>query len=156
MWARRRRARGFSRHLACGRIAVRGRAAHYSDERIEPDVEVIPSRSLPDHRGPSTEHPNMTGPISRKGLVSQAPSGSRAVIIWFPSGSETAWHSHEGGQVLHVLSGEGFVETENGHRVVITTGDTVLADPGERHRHGAGALELTQLTCSYGSTDWSA
>lgn len=58
------------------------------------------------------------------GLVTLAPGGA------------TPPHVHLGGQVIVVLTGEGFVETE-GERIEIGPGDVVITPPGELHTHGA-------------------
>ena len=65
-------------------------------------------------------------------------SRMRLVRVSFTPGARTAWHTHPGGQVLHVLSGEGLVQTTGEPPREIHPGDTVVIAPGERHWHGAG------------------
>ncbi|WP_081865910.1 AraC family ligand binding domain-containing protein [Blastococcus sp. URHD0036] len=45
-------------------------------------------------------------------------------------------HSHDGGQLIVVVSGNGWVETA-GERVWICPGDVVITPPDELHTHGA-------------------
>jgi len=69
------------------------------------------------------------------------PSPSRRVAMYsvhFLPGGRTAWHAHPAGQVLHVTEGSGFVQSKGGPAEVIRAGDTVVAEPGEWHWHGAG------------------
>jgi quercetin dioxygenase-like cupin family protein len=72
-------------------------------------------------------------------------------IVNAQPGGASPPHVHLGGQVMVVLEGRGFVETADGERVVMETGDIVIADPGEAHIHGA--LEdshITHLTITTG------
>jgi len=72
----------------------------------------------------------LAGPVNAEpldvGLVTLAPGGA------------TPLHSHDGGQLIVVVSGRGWVETA-GERVVVEAGDVVLTPPGEVHTHGADA-----------------
>jgi quercetin dioxygenase-like cupin family protein len=56
--------------------------------------------------------------------------------VFFAPGARTHWHSHEGGQILIVLAGEGFVGDKDGV-VRVSVGDTIWTPPGVRHWHGA-------------------
>jgi quercetin dioxygenase-like cupin family protein len=58
--------------------------------------------------------------------------------IHFAPGGRTAWHHHPFGQILHVTEGEGLVQRRGGGREPIGAGDTVQAEAGEWHWHGAG------------------
>jgi quercetin dioxygenase-like cupin family protein len=58
-------------------------------------------------------------------------------IIGFEAGVVTPPHVHHVGQVLVVLSGDGFVEVA-GERTTISAGDIVITPAGEWHTHGAG------------------
>ena len=51
-------------------------------------------------------------------------------------GGGTPPHTHIGGQVLHVVSGRGYVETD-GRRLEIGPGDLVITAAGGTHAHGA-------------------
>jgi quercetin dioxygenase-like cupin family protein len=57
--------------------------------------------------------------------------------VTFAPGARTDWHTHDGGQVLHVLAGQGRVATRGGETATIRAGDVVFFRPGEEHWHGA-------------------
>jgi len=85
------------------------------------------------------------------------PQGVRVLEVEFSPGSRSGWHSHPGGQVLHVLSGEGVVANREGQVLPMMTGDTVTAQPGELHWHGAApdkTMQQMSIT-SRGATEWT-
>jgi len=55
----------------------------------------------------------------------------------FETGARTAWHSHEGGQLIIVTDGTGFYQEEGGDIRIIKAGDVIIAQPGVKHWHGA-------------------
>jgi quercetin dioxygenase-like cupin family protein len=57
-------------------------------------------------------------------------------IVTMSPGGATPPHTHIGGQVMVVIAGRGFVETD-GERLSIGQGDIVICAPGELHTHGA-------------------
>jgi quercetin dioxygenase-like cupin family protein len=65
------------------------------------------------------------------------PGRTGSSRINFEPGARTFWHSHPLGQILHVLSGRGFVQWQEGPALVITEGDSVWIGPDEVHAHGA-------------------
>lgn len=77
-------------------------------------------------------------------------AGLLVLSVTFAPGARTHWHSHPGGQVLHVENGSGLVANEAGEAVALSTGDTVTIAADELHWHGAAAggpmahLSLTQ------------
>lgn len=83
--------------------------------------------------------------------------GVRVIAVDFSPGSRSKWHFHPGGQVLHVLSGEGVVVNRDGQHIVMRDGDTVTIDPGERHWHGAKpSSQMLQMSItSRGTTQWT-
>ncbi|MET0143431.1 MAG: cupin domain-containing protein [Ilumatobacteraceae bacterium] len=69
-------------------------------------------------------------------------------VVTLSPGGLTPPHSHDGGQVMVVTAGRGFVECA-GQRHLIGPGDVVVCPPGEVHVHGALADEpLSHLTVS--------
>lgn len=56
----------------------------------------------------------------------------------FEPGGRTHWHSHPNGQYLHVVEGEGRVQSRGGEVGRLLPNDTICAEPGEHHWHGAG------------------
>jgi|SRR5918996_4425783 quercetin dioxygenase-like cupin family protein len=83
--------------------------------------------------------------------------GVRVITVDFSPGSRSKWHFHPGGQVLHVLSGQGIVANRDGQHIVMREGDTVTIDPGEQHWHGAmPSSQMLQMSItSRGTTRWT-
>jgi quercetin dioxygenase-like cupin family protein len=99
---------------------------------------------------------HFTGQVSIAPMSDAAADGLRVSAVRFAPGARTDWHSHPGGQVLHVVSGHGRVATADGIRVDVEAGDTVTARPGELHWHGASAdTEMTHLSIIDGHADWA-
>jgi len=72
-------------------------------------------------------------------------------VVTISAGGEAAPHSHNGGQLIVVLTGRGFVETAAGERVSIGPGDVVISPPDELHTHGAEADgPMSHLTVATG------
>ena len=75
--------------------------------------------------------------------------------VFFTPGARTHWHTHDRGQVLHVLAGEGRACLRAGSPEVIRAGDVVFFEPGEEHWHGAASGSyLLHLAISLGGHDW--
>jgi quercetin dioxygenase-like cupin family protein len=73
----------------------------------------------------------------------------------FAPGARTYWHSHQDGQVLQVLAGEGRIATRGSAPQVLRPGDTVWAPPGEEHWHGAAdGMFLVHTAISLGPVHW--
>lgn len=107
-----------------------------------------------------------------EGLASERRSSTFTGIVWadpvmatadgimvndvfFTPGARTFWHFHEGGQVLRINSGFGFVCCEGGEPQVVRAGDTVWTPPNERHWHGGSVDCCMQHTAiSLGTTSW--
>jgi quercetin dioxygenase-like cupin family protein len=78
----------------------------------------------------------------------QAPDPARVAgaHVTFEPGARTAWHTHPLGQTLIVTSGAGWVQREGGAIEEIRPGDVVWFEPGEKHWHGATAINgMTHL-----------
>ena len=84
------------------------------------------------------------------------PDGVRVLAVQFAPNARTNWHSHPGGQVLHVLSGDGVVVDESGNRVEISAGDTYTVGANIFHWHGSrdGSPMLHLSITSMGATEW--
>ncbi len=75
--------------------------------------------------------------------------------VCFEPGARTHWHSHDGGQLLLISNGRGYVGTRDGGGQAVQAGDAVYAPPGEEHWHGAGPDTLMLHTSvSLGRTNW--
>lgn len=75
--------------------------------------------------------------------------------VFFASGGRTNWHSHNGPQVLLVLSGSGFAFTRSGEGGEIRSGDVVYIPADEEHWHGADADSfLLHTAITFGKHNW--
>jgi quercetin dioxygenase-like cupin family protein len=101
------------------------------------------------------DQPTFQGAVSRRDLGSiDHPRGS-ALIVSFPAGARTHWHSHPDGQVLYIVDGAGRVGTRDGTVADVAAGDLVYAPPNEVHWHGASDSQpMRHLALSFGDTAW--
>ncbi len=100
---------------------------------------------------------HFTGTAGLHELIQASPQTSHmfAAVVRFEAGTRNHWHSHSGGQLLHVVDGEGWVQARGQAPQRIRPGDTVTADPGEEHWHGAGSKEpMAHLAVAVGETRW--
>jgi quercetin dioxygenase-like cupin family protein len=82
-------------------------------------------------------------------------SAAFVVVVRFEPGVRNNWHAHAGGQVLHVIDGEGWVQARGGGPQRIRVGDTVTTHPNEEHWHGAGRNgPMAHLAIGIGDTRW--
>jgi quercetin dioxygenase-like cupin family protein len=78
-----------------------------------------------------------------------------AAVVRFETGVRNYWHSHEGGQLLYVIEGEGWVQLRGGGAQRIRLGDAVATEPNEEHWHGAGRSgPLAHIVINVGETRW--
>jgi quercetin dioxygenase-like cupin family protein len=85
----------------------------------------------------------------------EGTDGVTVTSVFFGPAGRTFWHSHEHGQLLHVLEGRGLVGTQDGEPQPLGAGDLVWAPPGELHWHGGGPDSmLLHLAVSLGVTTW--
>ena len=72
----------------------------------------------------------------------QAPEPAlvQGASVTFEPGARTAWHTHPLGQTLLVTAGLGWAQREGGPVEEIRPGDVVWFAPGEKHWHGATAV----------------
>ncbi len=83
------------------------------------------------------------------------PGGVEMASVHFAPGARTAWHAHPQGQLLHVVGGTGLVQSRGGEARLVRAGDTVRAEPGEVHWHGATAGQsMTHLAIQPAGTEW--
>ena len=100
---------------------------------------------------------HFTGPAGSRDLIQASPStaATSAVVVRFEPGSRNHWHSHSGGQLLHVIEGEGWVQVRGQDPVRLRAEDTVIAEPGEEHWHGAGPRgPMAHIAVVFGDTRW--
>lgn len=113
---------------------------------------IVPGRAR--DRATERRGPTFTGTVWADPVL---PTTDDVTIntVFFTPGSRTFWHSHEKGQILHVLAGRGLICTYGERPEVLRPGDVVWVPPGERHWHGAGPDSvMTHLAISLGVTIW--
>lgn len=95
-----------------------------------------------------------TGTVWGDPLLEQT-DGVAMNTVYFSPGGRTHWHRHEGGQVLNMAAGQGWVGQRGAPAERVRAGDIVWAPPGEEHWHGAseGAF-LVHTAVSLGQTEW--
>jgi quercetin dioxygenase-like cupin family protein len=98
---------------------------------------------------------HFTGPASSHPLHEADGHPVRVSVVRFERGVRNHWHRHTGGQVLHVVEGEGYVQRRGEAVRRIRDGDTVVAQPDEEHWHGATAEgPMAHIAVSIGETIW--
>ncbi len=119
-------------------------------------MQIVSRNRSGDPAGRPSEHrtATFTGTVYADSLL-DGTDGAAVTSVFFAPGGRTFWHSHSGGQVLHVLAGAGLVATEAGAPQPIGPGDIVWAAPGEVHWHGGGPESmLLHVAVSLGRTSW--
>jgi quercetin dioxygenase-like cupin family protein len=93
---------------------------------------------------------------SRELLPARKPAlPTSAVVVRFEPGVRNYWHSHEGGQLLYVIEGQGWVQARGAGAQRIRVGDAVRTEPNEEHWHGAGpSSPLAHIVINVGETRW--
>lgn len=77
-----------------------------------------------------------------------------ANVVFSPS-ARTHWHTHQGGQLLRVIAGSGWVCDKGSEPQHLRVGDIVWCPPGITHWHGAdNGSFLIHQAIAYGSTEW--
>jgi quercetin dioxygenase-like cupin family protein len=106
--------------------------------------------------GEPMDRAHFTGPVSSHPLHSTLqPNPVRVSVVHFHAGTRNHWHRHAGGQVLHVVDGEGYVQSRGEPPRRIRSGDIVSAAPEEEHWHGAGPDgPMAHVAVSIGDITW--
>lgn len=87
-------------------------------------------------------------------MVIAADNSAVANVLFTPC-SRSYWHTHEGGQMLYVTVGSGWVCDKGGGPRRIKAGDVVWAEPGTTHWHGADKDSfMSHLAVGRGKTTW--
>jgi quercetin dioxygenase-like cupin family protein len=100
---------------------------------------------------------HFTGKAGSRDLIQATPRtpSTAAAVVRFEAGARNHWHAHAGGQLLHVIEGEGWVQVRGQAPVRLRLEDTVTAEPGEEHWHGAGPQgPMTHIAIVLGETRW--
>jgi quercetin dioxygenase-like cupin family protein len=106
--------------------------------------------------GEPMDSSHFTGPAHSHPLhVTPEPHPVRVSVVHFATGTRNHWHRHGGGQLLHVVDGEGHVQSRGEPARPIRAGDSVSAAPGEEHWHGAGPDgPMSHVAVTIGETTW--
>jgi quercetin dioxygenase-like cupin family protein len=104
---------------------------------------------------PSEERgPTFTGRVWADPVL-PAEDGIMVVNVFFEPGARTHWHTHGVAQVLHVVAGEGRLQSRDGASRKLEAGDVAHIPAGEEHWHGATAGSyMLHLAVSVGGTEW--
>lgn len=78
-----------------------------------------------------------TGEVHMASL--EEPQELQAANVTFAPGGRTNWHTHQVGQLIVVVEGEGIFQVEGRPARRIRVGETAWAGPGVNHWHGATA-----------------
>jgi len=107
-------------------------------------------------QGQPADASHFTGPASIRALHrTEQPNPVSVGLVRFEAGARNHWHQHTGGQLLHVVEGEGWVQGRGEPARRIRTGDSVSTAPGEEHWHGAAAGgPMAHVAVSIGDTTW--
>lgn len=80
--------------------------------------------------------PIFTGPDVTRQILLPESKEFNVTIVNFGKGVRNKLHSHDSDQILIITAGKGIVATEMEEKVV-TVGDIILFQAGEKHWHGA-------------------
>ena len=84
-----------------------------------------------------------------------AAEGISIADVSFQPCARTKWHRHEGGQLLRVLAGTGWVCDKGGKPQRLNIGDVVWCPPGTTHWHGADdGTYMVHQAVSHGKVEW--
>jgi quercetin dioxygenase-like cupin family protein len=75
--------------------------------------------------------------------------------VTFSPSARTYWHTHEHGQILHVLAGAGWICDKGREPQRIKVGDTIVCPPGTTHWHGGDdGSHMVHTAISQGKAEW--
>jgi quercetin dioxygenase-like cupin family protein len=95
-----------------------------------------------------------TGEVWADPVITDVPGVGMYHVFFAPS-ARTFWHTHGGGQILHVTSGRGMVVSRTTGAAAIRAGDVIWIEPGEPHWHGATKdTYLVHTAISLGAPEW--
>ncbi|GKZ71794.1 hypothetical protein AnigIFM63309_001021 [Aspergillus niger] len=117
-----------------------------------PESIIIPSAHKPDAKS-AKPTATFTGDV----YLDPIHFGSDASIanVTFTPCARTHWHTHENGQMIKVVAGNGWICDKGGVPRRLNTGDVVWAPAGTTHWHGADEESvMTHFVVGLGKTVW--
>ncbi|PSN66584.1 RmlC-like cupin [Corynespora cassiicola Philippines] len=112
---------------------------------------------IPNSRDSSLNSTQGTGTFTGVAWIDVAHSDNSTWIgnVIFTPTAHTFWHRHEGGQLLKVTAGSGWVADRDGEARRVHAGDTAWCPPGTVHWHGADAGSyMIHYAAAFGATEW--
>ena len=104
---------------------------------------------------PPIQPTHFTGEATGLPVLKGGEGTVNVTMVRFAAGVRNHWHFHRGGQVLHVVDGTGYVQSRGEAARRVAAGDTVSAEAGEEHWHGATEEgPMAHLAISIGETVW--
>jgi quercetin dioxygenase-like cupin family protein len=117
-------------------------------------MRVIKSSKRADEPANEAPKEHFSG-LARIHSLHETPELTRVAFVHFATGVRNHWHSHAGGQVLHIVEGEAQVQVWDAEVQTLEVGDTAVAAPGEKHWHGAAeGSSMTHLAITSGDATW--
>lgn len=84
-----------------------------------------------------------------------AAEGMSVGNVNFSPCARTHWHYHEGGQLLRVMVGSGWICDKGSEPHKINVGDVIWCPPGTTHWHGADDESyMVHQAVSHGKVEW--
>lgn len=114
---------------------------------------VIISGSTAEVQGVTKPTGTFTGEVYLD-LIHRDQQAALGTVTFTPC-ARTHWHTHEGGQMIRVLHGSGWVCDKGKEARRIKAGDTIWAPAGTTHWHGAdeGSI-MSHFVIGIGATSW--
>ena len=107
------------------------------------------------YKEPDEAPPHFDGVARLTQLPGVISGPDKLATVVHRNGSQTAWHRHPGGQVIVVLSGKARITLDGQDTDWLEVGDVVVAEPNERHRHGAAPGHDCAFIAYFGGpTSW--
>jgi quercetin dioxygenase-like cupin family protein len=97
--------------------------------------------------------PTFTGDVWADPVITE--EGFAILNVMFTPCARTHWHTHEGGQLLIVKAGSGWVCDKGGEPQRINVGDVIWCPPGTTHWHGGDkGSYMLHTAITHGAMTW--